>query len=328
MAKYMMLIGGKVYYQEGDDYASAYQKASSKYATDLSLDMASGKSSSGIGMAAAGLAIDMIGSAVGKKIDKAHDFEYQGDAMFHEGDFDGAIKMFDKAAETHLGASGGAIAKKGYIYFKQGKNNEALECYAKAIKKAFPKRAHIYRSELYASIGDKEKALLDCCDAINGDYDGTFSRWVVEDKGKPSVERTYKDYIDEYGMDISGFEKRCFPLFKEAAESGNARAYAGLAECYDQGYGVEKNEAEAMKWFEKAEKAGYLNGMLKMKKNIKYLARFKMYKDFHKIAAVVLAIVIGIPTIGIGLIPGFIVGRIFGRKIRRKIWPCSSGVPL
>ncbi|MCL2721564.1 MAG: hypothetical protein FWD47_09535 [Treponema sp.] len=324
MAKYMIYTGGKVYYQEGSSYSDAYAKAVAQSNIDNSFDIATGQNSTGLGMAAANIAIDAVGNAVSKNIDKAMDFTYQGDALFHDGDLDGALKLYDKAIETSLMAAGKALARKGYIYFKQG-DNKALECYNKAIKsRAVTKQfTHIYRSELYASIGDTDKAFLDCCDAVNGDYSATYSRYVIRDNA--SVEVSLDEFVSEYGMDISGFEKRCFTLFKAAAENGNRRAYAGLAECYDQGYGVEKDEQEAMKWFEKAEKAGYINGMHKMKKSpFKIIFFYKLYEKTHIVAAILLALILGIPTFGIGLIPGFIVGWKFGRKIRRKLLPCSS----
>ena len=322
MAKYMIFTGGRVYYEEGSSYSDAYAKASSKVATDISLDMATGKNTTGLGMAAAGVAIDLIGSAVLKNMDKAFEFENQGDALFFDAsDYNGALKWYDKVIETSLMAAGPALAKKGYIYFKQGNNNEALKCYDNTIKsRAVVKEyAYIYRSELYASIGDTEKALLDCCDAVNGDYSSTYSRYKIKDNA--SVEVTLQEFVSQYGIDVSGFEKRCFPLFKAAAEKGNRRAYAGLAECYDQGFGVEKNEQEAMKWFELAEKAGYINGMHKMKKSpFKIIFFYKLYEKTHIVAAVIL----GLLTFFAFFIPGIIIGLKFGRKIRRKILPCSS----
>lgn len=325
MAKYLIFTAGKIYYEEGSSYFDAYQKASSKWQTDTAFDLATNTSSTGLGMAAANIAVDLVGKSVNKKIDKAVDLTLQGNAMFFSGDMDSALKLYEKVFSISKMTAGPALAKIGYIYFKQGNNEKAFEYYKKAINSSAVVKhyAYIYRSELYEKLGDKEKALMDCCAAVNGDYSGTYARYVVKDN--KSVEVFLKDYIEEYGMDVSGFEKRCFPLFKTAAESGNKRAYAALAECYDQGYGTAKNEQEAMKWFEKAEKAGYINGMHKMKKSFLKIVLFsKLYQKTNIIFAILLAILIGIPTVFVGVIPGFIIGWKFGGKIRQKILPCSS----
>jgi hypothetical protein len=43
MAKYMILTGGKIYYQEAGSYTDAYQKAVSQSQIDNSFDMATHK---------------------------------------------------------------------------------------------------------------------------------------------------------------------------------------------------------------------------------------------------------------------------------------------
>lgn len=48
-----------------------------------------------------------------------------------------------------------------------------------------------------------------------------------------------------------------FPKLKKAAEKGKKGAQYRLARCYDKGYGVEENNALAVKWYQKAADQGY-----------------------------------------------------------------------
>ena len=45
--------------------------------------------------------------------------------------------------------------------------------------------------------------------------------------------------------------------FAQAAEQGYPRGMQLLAECYENGYGVEKDEARAVELYTKAREAGY-----------------------------------------------------------------------
>ena len=47
-----------------------------------------------------------------------------------------------------------------------------------------------------------------------------------------------------------------FRLYRKAAEMGLVQSQFNLGTCYDMGWGVEKNEAEALKWYRKASAQG------------------------------------------------------------------------
>jgi len=232
---------------------------------------------------------------------------------------DGAEKIFDQAAKKSLMSCGTALAMKGYIHYKQGDKDKALAAWKKVINsRAYHKaNAHAFRSELYASMGDTEKATTDCCEAVNGSYRMAYN----------ATEESLSDFLSIRGEDISGFEQRCFPLLRAAAEKGDKRAYAGLAECYDQGYGVQKDEQEAMKWFEKAAAAGYLNGMIKIgKPKIAIFFRALLYNKISIVGGILGAVILSIPTMFIGAIPGAFLGSRYIRVLLKKLLPGYSGL--
>jgi len=53
--------------------------------------------------------------------------------------------------------------------------------------------------------------------------------------------------------------ERAFELFKELAKSGNSEAMYHLGILYYEGWGVERDEDEAIKWWKRANRAGSLD---------------------------------------------------------------------
>jgi len=256
----------------------------------------------------------IIGNVLAQKAAKSIELAYQGIELYNAGDMNGALATLDKVIGKSMYADGVALAMKGYIHFKQGDNNQALAAYKKAInsRAADKQYAHVFRSELYASIGETDKAAMDCCEALNGSYNESYN-WFS---------KTLPDYLNIAGNDISGFEKRCFPLIKAAAEKGNKRAYAGIAECYDQGYGTPKNEQEAKKWFALSAKVGYPIGIIITKghtvsSTLAASSRLALYSK----SPLIFAILLGALTFFLMCIPGIICGWIFGRRIMKILQP-------
>ena len=48
-----------------------------------------------------------------------------------------------------------------------------------------------------------------------------------------------------------------FKWYRKAAEQGFAQAQYSLGKCYQEGFGTQKNEAEAEKWLSKARNQGF-----------------------------------------------------------------------
>ena len=70
-------------------------------------------------------------------------------------------------------------------------------------------------------------------------------------------------YLKGNGVEDSSEEKAA-EWFRKAAEKGNADAMFCLGHCYADGYGVEKDNNEAVKWFRKAAEKGNTEAMLQL----------------------------------------------------------------
>ncbi|HZQ52575.1 MAG TPA: hypothetical protein VFB14_10270 [Bryobacteraceae bacterium] len=55
--------------------------------------------------------------------------------------------------------------------------------------------------------------------------------------------------------------REALPLYREAAQAGNAHAMTRVGYCYDMGYGVNRDYTQAVSWYRKAAEAGDLEGM-------------------------------------------------------------------
>ena len=63
-----------------------------------------------------------------------------------------------------------------------------------------------------------------------------------------------------------GFEylQKCFTYLCKSAESGEGRSMALLGLCYEEGTGVEKDDAQAYEWYRKSAEAGDAYGMARL----------------------------------------------------------------
>jgi hypothetical protein len=59
--------------------------------------------------------------------------------------------------------------------------------------------------------------------------------------------------------------EEAFAWYMRAAEKENIKAQYSLGECYEHGWGVEKDEANARHWFKTAADQGYEPAILKLK---------------------------------------------------------------
>ncbi|WP_321871648.1 tetratricopeptide repeat protein [Paraburkholderia tropica] len=60
----------------------------------------------------------------------------------------------------------------------------------------------------------------------------------------------------QYTIGPSKDYRQAFVLFRKAAEQGSANGENSLAQCYEAGHGVERNETEAVVWYRKAAEHG------------------------------------------------------------------------
>lgn len=91
-------------------------------------------------------------------------------------------------------------------------------------------------------------------DAYNvGDLPGAMSNWRAAAEGGSAEAQAWLGYI----LDQSENNEEAVSYYRAAAEQGNVEGIAGLAEMYAKGEGVEKNFAEALKYFKRAGELGH-----------------------------------------------------------------------
>src|SRR5699024_4160756 len=93
------------------------------------------------------------------------DFKRQGDRYYNSGEYENAIKYYDKVIE--LRSTAGAYYDRGSTYTELGEEDKALLDFDKAIE-LNPNYADAYydRGSTYTELGEEDKALLDFDKAI------------------------------------------------------------------------------------------------------------------------------------------------------------------
>lgn len=91
-------------------------------------------------------------------------------------------------------------------------------------------------------------------DAYNaGDLPDAMSNWRAAAEGGSAEAQAWLGYI----LDQSENNEEAVGYYRAAAEQGNVEGIAGLAEMYAKGEGVEKDFAEALKYFKRAGELGH-----------------------------------------------------------------------
>ena len=75
-------------------------------------------------------------------------------------------------------------------------------------------------------------------------------------EGKGACAKNMLGYIYLCGHGVDKDEVKALSLFMEAAEDGCSHAPDSVGECYENGYGAERNLTEALKWYQKGAAIG------------------------------------------------------------------------
>ena len=175
----------------------------------------------------------------------------EGDRLFYSGNLDGALKIYLSLNKLKYHS----FAKAGYIYYLKGNNKKAISLYEKA-EEDNNSHAPFYSLELFTSIGDYEKAVIDCRSIISR------HGWVSDfHKGNQSevVKGLFSGYSGEFIIKIDDIPQRILSVLTTAAEKGVTDAYLWLGYYYQDQFGAKKRtknkKAETFKkafeWFEK-----------------------------------------------------------------------------
>ena len=152
-----------------------------------------------------------------------------------------AVKWYRKAAEQ-----GYAVAQfyLGEIYEKgrgvEQSDSEALKWYRKAADRGYV-RARKKIPELERKLQEEEEAKRK-------------AEEEAKKKAQEELEATFRKGCQLYD---AGKYKEAFPLLLKAAEQGNAKVQFRLGLMFRQGWGIDKSDSDAVKWYRKAADQGH-----------------------------------------------------------------------
>ena len=133
-----------------------------------------------------------------------------------------------------------ALLDLGYYYYKKGKYDDALDCFA---------QCDLNDAGVYWAIAT-------ICEEQKKDYENALAYYemAMEMNFPDAIERMAEAYLgDELGLEKD--EKTALKLFKRAAKLGNAAAEYNLGMAYACGYyGVKPDREKAIHWLEKSAK--------------------------------------------------------------------------
>ena len=169
-----------------------------------------------------------------------------------ERDEDTAFKYYEMARKKGVKDS---YYYLGYFYYKGISRNKDLEIAAKYLIEAS-------RSAASEEIRDKSKRLIE--------KDRDLSYYAAY-------------YLLDTDKGMSNDNKEAARLFKISADLGDETAMNYLGRCYDEGWGVNKNQSTAVQWYEKAAINGNAYGCRNLA--ICYQAGYGVEKDDGKAIA-------------------------------------------
>ena len=143
-----------------------------------------------------------------------------------------------------------ALLDLGYYYYKKGKYDDALDCFA---------QCELEVVGLYWAIAT-------ICEEQKKDYKNALAyyRMAMEMNFPDAIERMAEAYLgDELGLEKD--EKTALKLFKRAAKLGNTAAQYNLGMAYAYGYyGVTADRKTALHWLKKSVKGENPSACLQM----------------------------------------------------------------
>ena len=159
-----------------------------------------------------------------------------------------------------------ALLDLGYYYYKKGKYDDALDCFA---------QCELEGVGLYWAIAT-------ICEDQKQDYDNAlrYYQMAAEENFPDALERLAEAYLgDNLGLEKD--ENAALRLFKRAARLGNAAAQYNLGMGYACGYyGLEPNREKAVFWLKKS--ANGENPMACLQLGLYYNYTIKTEKSYKK----------------------------------------------
>ena len=178
----------------------------------------------------------------------------QATALFQAKDYDGAFKLFSKAA--HDGFEDSAIMLAEMYYYGKGvkENRDQAFKYYSSTGETYIRSCFMLAYCYYFGIGTRKN-------------DKKSAKWLEIALSKPEAVVQCTEIANNYYYGKKGFfvdYAKAFYLFGIAAERGNLAAICGLGLCHEKGNGTPLSIDIAIQYYQRAIDARYAPGALRM----------------------------------------------------------------
>jgi tetratricopeptide (TPR) repeat protein len=149
-------------------------------------------------------------------------------------------------SETDLRAQAAGYFRQAYELQMAGDYQQALALYTRSIE-AFPTaEAYTFRGWTYSFLGDYDRAIAECLEAIQVDPD--FGN-PYNDIGAYLIEQEKWDAAlpwFEKAMQAKRYEARCYPHFNSGRVHEHLHEWAKAKECYAQAFALNRQYVVAL----------------------------------------------------------------------------------
>jgi tetratricopeptide (TPR) repeat protein len=152
-------------------------------------------------------------------------------------------------SETDSRAQAAEFFRQAYELQMSGDYQQAIDLYSRSIE-AFPTaEAYTFRGWTYSFLGDYDRAIAECLEAIKVDPDfgnpyNDIGAYLIEqgnwDEAIPWLEKA---------MRARRYEARCFPYYNAGRVYEHRREWAKAKDCYRQAYALNGQYTAALAAF-------------------------------------------------------------------------------
>ena len=189
---------------------------------------------------------------------------------------DDAKRWYLKAAEKGYAPAQDALAACYARYYWDDESQKQAELWNKMAAEQGYAPAQASLGRYYADFMDEERALFWCKKALEQDYllagcylaflygdeklwnDKKCFEWFLTtaERGFAAAQDAVGNYYHSGNAPVQKDYNKAFDWYRKAAVQGHTEAQVNLAECYENGLGIPKNNYEACKWYKEALKQG------------------------------------------------------------------------
>ena len=152
-------------------------------------------------------------------------------------------------SETDSRAQAAEFFRQAYELQMSGEYQQAIELYSRSIE-AFPTaEAYTFRGWTYSFLGDYDRAIAECLEAIRVDpdfgnpYNDIGAYLIEQDKWDEAIPWLEK------AMRARRYEARCFPYYNAGRVYERQREWTKAKQCYGKAYALNQQYTAALAGF-------------------------------------------------------------------------------